>query len=158
MQLASSGTEFTLNYKLRSPPAAAVSCAYSATPSFFACFFIHFFPEFHTIIQLQEMAEGEWLIKQERHSVQYVIDSYCEARKIPFQVAGPRSILILSCMRITRPCLTVRPHAAPAGDKILTESDAVNILEELTEAVRHAVVLGVMLSIKPVELEAISKM
>ena len=49
-------------------------------------------------------------------------------------------------------------NAAPAGDDILTESDAVNILEELTEALGHAVVLGVMLSIKPVELEAISKM
>ena len=49
-------------------------------------------------------------------------------------------------------------NPAPAGDDILTESDAVNILEELTEALGQAIVLGVMLSIKPVELEAISKM
>ena len=49
-------------------------------------------------------------------------------------------------------------NAAPAGDDILTESDAVNILEELTEALGHANILGVMLCIKPVELEAISKM
>ena len=50
-------------------------------------------------------------------------------------------------------------NAAPAGDdNILTESDAVNILEELTEALGQANILGVMLSIKPVELEVISKM
>ena len=48
--------------------------------------------------------------------------------------------------------------AAPAGDEILTDSDAVDILEELTEALGHANILGVMLSIKPVELEAISMM
>ena len=57
-------------------------------------------------------------------------------------------------MRIIFPSL----NAAPAGDDILTESDAVNILEELTEALGHANILGFMLSIKPVELEAISKM
>ena len=49
-------------------------------------------------------------------------------------------------------------NAAPTGDDILTERDAVNVLEELTEALGHAVVLGVMLSIKPVELEAICNM
>ena len=50
------------------------------------------------------------------------------------------------------------PFAAPAGDEILTESDAVTILEELTEAQYSASLLGLMLNIKPVEVEAISKM
>ena len=46
---------------------------------------------------------------------------------------------------------------APAGDDILTDSDAVHVLEELTEAQNHSHILGLMLSIKPVEVEAISK-
>ena len=43
-------------------------------------------------------------------------------------------------------------------DEILTESDAAVILEELIEAQNHAQLLGLMLNIKPVEVEAISKM
>ena len=46
-------------------------------------------------------------------------------------------------------------NAAPAGDHILTESDAVNILEELTEAQNSANLLGLMFNIKPFEVEAI---
>ena len=49
-------------------------------------------------------------------------------------------------------------NAAPAGDHILTESDAVNILEELTEAQNCANLLGFMFGIKPVEVDAICKM
>ena len=49
-------------------------------------------------------------------------------------------------------------NAAPAGDDILTESDAVNILEELTDAQNHSHILGFIFSIKPVEVEAICKM
>ena len=64
----------------------------------------------------------------------YVIVSYCDARKIPF------------------------PHAAPAGDDILTESNAGNIVEELTEAQNSAVLLGFMFGIKPSEVEAIQVM
>ena len=46
-------------------------------------------------------------------------------------------------------------NAAPAGDHILTEGDAVNILEELTEAQNHAHLLGLALSINPVDVIAI---
>ena len=49
-------------------------------------------------------------------------------------------------------------NAAPAGDEILTESDAVKILEELLEAQNSAGFLGLMLNIKPVEVEAINAM
>ena len=49
-------------------------------------------------------------------------------------------------------------NAAPAGDNVLTDSDAVNILEELTDAQNHSHILGLLLSIKPVEVEAICKM
>ena len=48
-------------------------------------------------------------------------------------------------------------NVAPAGDDILTESDAVNILKELMEAQNCANLLGLMFSIKPVEVEAICK-
>ena len=46
-------------------------------------------------------------------------------------------------------------NAAPAGDHILMESDAANILEELTEAQNSANLLGLMFGIKPFEVEAI---
>ena len=46
-------------------------------------------------------------------------------------------------------------NAAPARDDILTESDAVNILEELTDAQNHAHLLGLALSINPVDVIAI---
>ena len=49
-------------------------------------------------------------------------------------------------------------NAAPAGDHILTEYDAVNILEELTEAQNCAYLLGFMFGIKPSEVEAIQTM
>ena len=47
------------------------------------------------------------------------------------------------------------PHAAPAGDNILTESDAVNILEELREAQNSAHLLGFMFRIEPMKVDAI---
>ena len=49
-------------------------------------------------------------------------------------------------------------NAAPAEDAILTERDALNILEELVEAQNSANLLGLMLSIKPSEVEAIQAM
>ena len=49
-------------------------------------------------------------------------------------------------------------NAAPAGDKILTEEDAAAIMEELTKAQNKAKLLGLMLGIKPVEVETICKM
>ena len=49
-------------------------------------------------------------------------------------------------------------NTAPAMGEILTESDAVFILEELTEAQNHAQLLGLVLNIMPAEVEAISKM
>ena len=92
------------------------------------------------------MAEGECLARQrERERQETLIKS--ESR------ACMRLCLATVVYSLFFPSL----NAAPAGDHILTESDAVNILEELTEALGHANILGVMLSIKPVELEAISK-
>ena len=46
-------------------------------------------------------------------------------------------------------------NAAPAGDRILTESDAVNILEELTDAQNKAHLIGLALNISPVDVIAI---
>ena len=45
--------------------------------------------------------------------------------------------------------------SAPAGDEILRESDAVNILEELTEAQNQAHLIGLTLNINPVDVIAI---
>ena len=49
-------------------------------------------------------------------------------------------------------------HAGSAEDRILTESDAPTILEELAEARNSASLLGLMLNIKPVEVETIQVM
>ena len=46
-------------------------------------------------------------------------------------------------------------NAAPAEDGILTESDAVNILEELTDAQNQAHLIGLALNINPVDVIAI---
>ena len=46
-------------------------------------------------------------------------------------------------------------NAAPAGDDILTESNAVNILEELTDAQNQAHLIGLALNINPVDVIAI---
>ena len=46
-------------------------------------------------------------------------------------------------------------NTGPAGDDILTETDAVNILEELRTAQNHAHLLGLALEINPVDVTAI---
>ena len=61
------------------------------------------------------------------------------------------AIIILYLYALFFPSL----NAAPAGEDILAESDAIIILEELTEAQNHAHLLGLALNINPVDVIAI---
>ena len=117
-------------------------CSLQATPNNSSSLsFSDFVFEFCSSRPRQEMAEGECLARERERqetlikSESQFLSSYCS-------------------YALFFPSL----NAAPGGDDILTESDAVNILEELTEAQNSANLLGFMFSIKPSEVEAIQAM